>query len=291
MNIIPKISIVLPTYNGAAYVLQSISSCLNQTYKNIELIVVDDGSTDDTASIVRTIRDPRLYYLRNTHNMGLPRSLNSGFSGTTGEFLTWTSDDNFYALDALEKMAKFLFHHNLSFVYSNYYTFVGDDYLNAMLTRLPDEVDLSRGNHIGACFLYTRAVADAVGRYDPETEMAEDYDYWLRVSQSFTLGHLAEPIYFYRLHETSLTSTRLYEIKIVDVLVRMKNRIITADVGANILLDAFSIKYPGKQRLNRFILKLLKQRSITQTLQDYGEQRLTLSQTKAALSGTLCLDK
>ena len=90
----PKVSIVLPTYNGARYLKSSVESCLNQTHKNIELVIVDDCSTDETPDIVRSYNDPRIRYVRNETNQRLPRSLNIGFALATGDYLTWTSDDN-----------------------------------------------------------------------------------------------------------------------------------------------------------------------------------------------------
>src|SRR3989338_10314783 len=109
MSIInPKVSIVLPTYNGARYLRQSIDSCLSQTYKNIELIIVDDCSTDETPDIVHSYNDPRIRYVRNKTNQRLPRSLNIGFALTTAEYLTWTSDDNEFLPQAIETMLKVL---------------------------------------------------------------------------------------------------------------------------------------------------------------------------------------
>jgi len=72
-----KVSIVLPTYNGAKYIRQSIDSCLNQTYKNIELIIVNDGSTDGTPEIIRSYEDGRIKYLTHEKNKGLPHALNT----------------------------------------------------------------------------------------------------------------------------------------------------------------------------------------------------------------------
>ena len=105
----PKVSIVLPTYNGASkYLRQAIESCLNQTYRDIELIVVDDCSTDSTPDVVRSFNDPRIRYVRNETNQRLPRSLNIGFALTTGEYLTWTSDDNEFLPEAVDVMLDFL---------------------------------------------------------------------------------------------------------------------------------------------------------------------------------------
>src|SRR3989338_4736656 len=121
MSIInPKASIVLPTHNGARYLRQSIDSCLSQTYKNIELIIVDDCSTDETPDIVRSCNDPRIRYVRNKTNQRLPRSLNIGFALTTAEYLTWTSDDNQFLPEAIAVMLGFLMENeSIDFVYAD----------------------------------------------------------------------------------------------------------------------------------------------------------------------------
>ena len=106
MSMDDLISIVLPIYNGEKYMKQSIDSVINQTYANWELLIVDDGSTDNTAAIAREYaeKDNRIKYYKNPQNMRLPKTLNRGFSLATGDYLTWTSDDNYYYPTALEKM-------------------------------------------------------------------------------------------------------------------------------------------------------------------------------------------
>ena len=117
----PNVSIILPVYNGARYLAQAIDSCLNQTYRNIELIIVDDCSTDETPAIVRSYTDPRIRYVRNKTNRRLPQSLNIGFALATGEYLTWTSDDNEFLPHAIETMLKILMEDKaVDFVYSDY---------------------------------------------------------------------------------------------------------------------------------------------------------------------------
>jgi len=99
-----RVTIVLPTFNGSRYIRQSIESCLNQTYRNIELIIIDDGSTDNTIEIINSYRDDRLRLIQFEENLGHIAALNYGFSVSTGDFLTWTSDDDYYALDAISQM-------------------------------------------------------------------------------------------------------------------------------------------------------------------------------------------
>jgi len=100
----PLVSIVLPTYKRAHVLPSAISSVLNQTHANLELIVVDDNSPDETRDVVASFSDPRIRYVRNDPNLKLPRTLNRGFSLSRGDYLTWTSDDNLYAPTAIERM-------------------------------------------------------------------------------------------------------------------------------------------------------------------------------------------
>src|ERR1017187_1387375 len=102
----PVISIVLPTYNGSKYIRTSIDSCLHQTFPNFELIIVNDCSTDDTASIVEeyVAKDDRIKIIHNIQNKKLPLSLNKGFEIAKGKYFTWTSDDNYYAPHALQTL-------------------------------------------------------------------------------------------------------------------------------------------------------------------------------------------
>ncbi len=121
MSMDDLISIVLPIYNGEKYMKQSIDSVINQTYANWELLIVDDGSTDNTAAIAREYaeKDNRIKYYKNPQNMRLPKTLNRGFSLATGDYLTWTSDDNYYYPTALEKMYTTLVRQNAEFVFAS----------------------------------------------------------------------------------------------------------------------------------------------------------------------------
>ncbi len=105
----PLISVVLPTLNRAALLPESIESVLKQTERNLELIVVDDGSSDSTGEIIERYaqQDRRITWIRQ-QNLGLPKGLNNGFRLARGEFFTWTSDDNRYFPDACSIMSRAL---------------------------------------------------------------------------------------------------------------------------------------------------------------------------------------
>jgi glycosyltransferase involved in cell wall biosynthesis len=228
-----RVSIVLPTYGRAALLRHAVRSVLAQSYSNFELIIVDDNSPDDTAAVVRGFADARIRYLRNEQNLKLPRSLNRGFELAAGGLLTWTSDDNLYSPRALETMVAALRRGDCDFVFADYYDFARLDDAGAPVSprvvRLPDEPRLDERNTIGACFLYTRAVHDQVGPYDPELFLVEDYDFFIRVQKRFRMRHIAEPLYYFSRHDDSLYCARYAEVKAADVLVRFKNRLLDRD--------------------------------------------------------------
>jgi len=202
----PKVSVVLPTYNGAKYIRQSIDSCLKQTYSNIELIIVDDGSTDETFEIIDSYEDKRIKFIEHKKNRGLPHALNTGFKNATGEYLTWTSDDNYYAREAIEVMVKTLDNNKkIDFIYSNYWYIDGEGNKVKAVNRNPAEV-LKMGNYLGPCFLYRRKVYLEVGEFDSDYRFVEDYEYWLRVRQKFLMCKIDEYLYYYRRHNSSITA-------------------------------------------------------------------------------------
>jgi glycosyltransferase involved in cell wall biosynthesis len=208
----PLVSIVLPTYKRAHLLAQAMRSVLDQTHANLELIVVDDNSPDDTAAVVQSFDDPRIRYVKNDPNLKLPRALNRGFSMARGEYLTWTSDDNLLEPTAIEKMVAVLAANDCDFVYADYWLFSEQDAdgrpLAPQQIRQPSTLQLDKGNHIGACFMYTRKLYEAVGDYDPELFLVEDYDYFLRAARQFRFCHLAEPLYYFRRDDATLYCSR-----------------------------------------------------------------------------------
>ena len=203
---VPLTSIVLPTYNGEKYVRQAIEACLRQTRAELELIVIDDASTDGTAEVLTLFPDPRLRVVRHTVNQGLVASLDHGFREALGEYLTWTSDDNYHDLTALEVMAGILDRvPGVDFVYTAYLMVDEDGRVLRSGRTLPPEA-LDRDNCVGGCFLYRRRVYEAIGNFDPKAFLVEDYQYWLRVRERFVMKLVPELLYFYRVQGKSLTA-------------------------------------------------------------------------------------
>ena len=204
------VSIVLPVYNGANYVEESIKSVLAQTYSEWELIIVNDCSTDETLSICECFaaEDSRIEIITNDINRKLPDSLNVGFTKATGEYFSWTSHDNIYKPNALETMVGYLDKNpEVVMVYSDY-TVIDSEGKEVKTVALKEPKYNVGGNVCGACFLYSAEIAKKVGRYDNTMFLAEDYDYWLRILTLGKMMHIAEDLYYYRYHDQSLTETK-----------------------------------------------------------------------------------
>lgn len=230
MNNKPLVSIVLPTHNGEQYLENSIRSCLDQTYCDIELIVVDDCSSDGTSQILQGFDDPRIRVIRNQMNRGLPVSLNIGFRCSRGEYLTWTSDDNWYSHEAIETLVKVLdSNREVGFVYSDYWTVNSNGEITGLQQVVdPEDFLTSDSNGIGACFLYKREVYQTVGEYNDKWRLVEDYDYWIRIAQQFRVFAFHHPLYFYRYHMGSLTSQfSVYRIKFMSLKLARAHRIVS----------------------------------------------------------------
>lgn len=221
------VSVVLPVYNGADFVAESIESVLAQDYERFELIIVDDGSTDATPEIVDRFaaQDPRIRVIHQP-NQKLPRALNNGFRAARGELLTWTSADNRLKPDCLSLMANDMerrpavdmIYANLDIIgedgaplqnsawYAHYQRPPGSSEIH--LPADTAELNVWPNNYIGAAFMYRVRTPYLVGEYGIGRFCVEDYDYWMRVNAELTLRHSAfrKSVYDYRFHGKSLTA-------------------------------------------------------------------------------------
>ncbi|MFA5864849.1 MAG: glycosyltransferase [Phycisphaerae bacterium] len=203
----PLVSIVLPTFNGERFLEQAIRSCLDQAYRPIEVIVVDDASTDSTARIVDRMakEDSRVQIIRHERNRKLPAALNTGFASVKGEFLTWHSDDNYYLPNAIAEMVNFLrTQPDVDVIYTDY-TVLDEEGNRIRKQKARNFEELAHKNCIGPCFLYRRRVQERVGEYSENYFLAEDYDFWLRASVQCKMVPMHQDLYCYRDHKKSLT--------------------------------------------------------------------------------------
>ena len=222
----PIVSIVLPVYNGERFLRSSIESVLGQTFEAWELIIVDDCSTDGSGDIIKKYAeiDSRIRIIHNEVNRKLPASLNIGFAEAKCDYLTWTSDDNIYLPQALEKMVSFLAENNDYAAVTARMTQIDD---NGKFMRVFDAYDpgwMWFCDLMGLCFMYRRAVLEKIGGYDENLFLVEDYDYWLRIREYCgPIGAIDEILYVYRYHQNSLTVKKQNEVAAKLQIMRRKH--------------------------------------------------------------------
>jgi GT2 family glycosyltransferase len=205
----PRVTVVLPIYNHRSLLPGAIASVLAQTYTDFELVVVNDGSTDGTREYLDGLTDPRIVIVHQ-ENQRLPGALNTGFARARCELLTWTSADNTCAPMFLEALVGALDRFpEAGFAYSAFAWIDAKDRITGIHRDQEVTVrSLLKQNPGIAAFLYRRECQDTVGMYDPALEGAEDWDMWLRIVERYPAVYVPEILYYYRLHDDSMTATK-----------------------------------------------------------------------------------
>lgn len=217
-----KVSIILPTHNGSRFICEFIQSCLSQSLTDFELVVVDDGSTDDTALKVMEYTDPRIRLIKHLDNQKLPAALNTGFSHAQGDYFIWMSDDDQLHPMALETLTNYLdLHPEADAVYGDYCQM--DENGSPGLRIKLDEQNPKQPLCTPA-FLYRRKLYSNLGGYKPECFLFEDYEFWLQVWCRYRMDYLPaiEPYYYHRERSGSLTDRYKWWVHEQSVKLRRK---------------------------------------------------------------------
>lgn len=184
----PLVSIIIPVYNGANYLSEAIDSAIRQTYKNIEIIVVNDGSVDQSENIAISYKNFIKYYKKK--NGGVASALNFGIQKMQGSYFSWLSHDDLYTTDKIEKQIKeILKHPNDIIVYSNYGVFhnnPSDFYLVDVAGANNFRYWITIKNILHGCTLLIPKVAfDRYGLFDTRLKTTQDYAMWFKLDYKF----------------------------------------------------------------------------------------------------------
>lgn len=211
------VSVIVPTYNRADLISKTIESILNQTYKNFELIIVDDGSTDNTEEVIRKFKDSRIKYTKTDHSGGIPaRPRNIGIKKAKGEYIAFLDSDDMWLPEKLEKQIKvFQASNEIAMLYTRFRTIEGEIISN----RIFPENGMYKSENIFksiylrnliACssVMVKRNVLDQVGLFntDPNLIAIEDADLWLRIALKYNIKCTDDlPLLIYRIHSQSIS--------------------------------------------------------------------------------------
>lgn len=203
-NKLPKVSILLPVYNQAHLVGQCLTSLLNQTYQDFEIVLIDDGSTDSLSQVVSEFPDKRIRYLYRAENKGIPKTLNEALRLSRGKYITWTSADNLHRANYLDKLVEVLERESeCGSVYSDYIQI--DENANFIQNISKGIYILNGKTNYGPSFLYRFEAINRVGFFDEKLFGIEDKDYSIRIAATAPVFWLPEILYEYRVHKNSLT--------------------------------------------------------------------------------------
>jgi glycosyltransferase involved in cell wall biosynthesis len=232
------VSIVIPTFNRADLIPEAINSSLNQTYKNTEIIVVDDGSTDETKKVVSSYGDKVRYYYKD--NGGIGSALNYGIAKMNGRWFKWLSSDDVLTPDAVEVLVTHANSTGALVAYTDYDIIDGEgkfvesvverhytsyyEYAAALWAKFV-------GN--GGSSLIEKSCFDDVGLFDEGLRSAEDYDWWLRACllHGHRFFHIPKTTLKYRVHSSQLTSSVKHNAYVNAEKIRdkIKQKVVSAD--------------------------------------------------------------
>ena len=230
----PLVSICIPTYNGARYLKETLDSCLSQTYKNVDILISDDGSTDETFSLVQSYMStyPQIRLHRNSSNLGLVGNWKKCIELAKGDWIKFIFQDDVMKEDCVARMMEACIDNDtLMCICSRTFLFEPDSdekiklYYSHELSRgerlfrhnscvQPEESKLLVSpfvieNVLGEpiCTLFHRTLYRAVGGYQEELKQVVDYEFGLKAILSFPFTFIPEPLVVFRVHGSSTTGT------------------------------------------------------------------------------------
>lgn len=210
MRTVPRISVIMPAYNAEKYIKEAIDSVLLQTYRDFELIILNDCSKDSTERIIQSYEDDRIVYLKNEVNMGVAATLNRGLATAKGEYIARMDSDDISLPERFERQVTYLDANPcVAVLGTNSETFDenGPLYTGWSATDPAQmKVDLLFSCGLAhPSVMMRREVVCGLGGYDLEFEGMEDYDLWCRVAESYEVTTLADILFRYRVHSGQVT--------------------------------------------------------------------------------------
>lgn len=226
----PKISVIMPVYNGEHFVRTAINSILSQTMKDFELILINDGSTDESTSIIGSYSDARIRLINNENNVGLSGTRNIGLDAAQGKYIAWLDCDDVSQPTRLEKQYNLLESDPTIGLCGTWVETFGNNQKHVW--RYPTNPEFLRCRMIfddpvaTSSVMLRRSVTEHYSmRFDLEYPPAEDYDLWERISCRCRIANIPEVLTHYRIHGNQ-TSTQLAEQQKASVW-KIQNRLIS----------------------------------------------------------------
>lgn len=206
----PKVSLIIPVYNGAKYVEKALESAFAQTYDNLEIIVVNDGSKDNTDEIMQKYKD-KVKYLKK-ENGGVSTALNLAIDNMTGDYFSWLSHDDEYFPTKIEEDVKAIQGEKKALIISDYCAIDENDEFIENIEMNHDVIEknslyaLTEMNLNGITLLIPKKAFDECGKFDPNLRCTQDYELWFKMlKKGYKFKHLKKILAKSRQHREQTT--------------------------------------------------------------------------------------
>ncbi len=210
------ITVYITNYNYGRYLNKCINSVLQQTFQNFELIIIDDGSTDESKKILERYQDKENIKIIFQDNIGLNCSNNVALNLSKGKYIIRVDADDYLMPNALELMTEIMSANDeVAMVFPDYYLIDSENNIIGQFIRhdFDNDVKLYDQPAHGACTMIKTDVLKNIGGYDEEFNRQDGYDIWLKITRNFKVKNVNEPLFYYRQHENSLSKNEFELLK------------------------------------------------------------------------------
>ena len=215
----PLVSVVIPAYKSAEYLKESLQSIVNQTYRNLEILVLDDTPVDDGAQdIIQKLNDSRIRYIKSEKRLGLVRSINKGIRLSKGLYIARMDTDDIAHKERIERQVNYLLtHRDVGIVGSSCYTVDSHGHLIGYISFPAQDAEIKAKLLFNSAFVHSSVVIrrDLLMRfpYNESCSCCEDYELWTRLAAETHFHNLDEKLVKYRLISQSAMSSQLQRLK------------------------------------------------------------------------------
>ena len=203
-----KVSVIIPVYNSSKYIKECIESVINQTYKNLEIIIIDDCSNDNSIEIIEKIKDQRIKIIKQKENQGVALTRNRGIDEASGTYICFLDSDDYWKPKKLEKQIKFI--KNKEFIYSGYEYLKKNKFHTAKVPkRLSYKEALKNTTIFTSTVMLNMNFLKKKDIYMPNIK-SEDTACWWKILKKTPYAYgITEPLAVYRISDKSLSSNKL----------------------------------------------------------------------------------
>lgn len=214
-DLMPKISVIMSVYNGERYLGEAVESILNQTFRDFEFIIVDDGLSDNSLIVINNYaeKDGRIKIIKNEQNIGLTKSLNKALKSAQGEYIARMDCDDVSFPDRFEKQVSFLKDNAEIGIVGCNAMVIDDKGGNVKEVNMPRDINSylkKRNCFIHGSVMFRGDIIKKIGGYNEEMTYAQDYEMWLRASRIYKIGFVDGFLYKWRVHKGAIFYKRFF---------------------------------------------------------------------------------